>query len=194
MKKQFTKNTTRLFTLFAVLWMFTTQHTLAQEQEYVSPVKPIQTGRSPGVKSKLINTAPKTYILVFAKSDEILSGITEFAQKNNIKSAHFTAIGDAMTAKIGWYDKSNKMFKVIAINEQSEITSMVGDIAWLNNGKPSVHAHINLADANGMVHGGHLLEAFVYPTLEVVLTVDPIAMHKGFNEEAGINLIDPDVK
>jgi len=194
MKNLFIKNTVRLIVLFAAVSILSASYARAQEQEYVSPVKPIQTGRSPGVKSKLINTAPKTYILVFSKGDEILSGITEFAQKNNIKSAHFTAIGDAMTAKVGWYDKNNKMFKVIAINEQAEITSMVGDIAWLNNSKPSVHAHINLADGNGIVHGGHLLEAFVYPTLEVILTVDPIAMHKGFNEEAGINLIDPDIK
>ncbi|MDN3549627.1 PPC domain-containing DNA-binding protein [Mucilaginibacter aquaedulcis] len=189
MKNLFTKNAFGTIILFAAIWVFTAQYAAAQE--YVSPVKPIETGRSPGVKSKLINSAPKTYILVFAKGDEILSGITEFAQKNNIKTAHFTAIGDATAAKVGWYDKERKMFKVITINEQSEITSMVGDIAWLNNSKPSVHAHINLADSSGLVHGGHLLEAFVSPTLEVVLTVDPIAMHKGFNEESGINLIDP---
>ncbi|MEN0056415.1 MAG: PPC domain-containing DNA-binding protein [Mucilaginibacter sp.] len=194
MKNNFTKSAVRLITLFAAIWLISTQYARAQEQEYVSPVKPAQTGRSPGVKSKLINSAPQTYILVFAKGDEILSGITEFALKNNIKTAHFTAIGDATSAKVGWYDKNRKMFKVIAINEQSEITSMVGDIAWFNNSKPSVHAHINLADSNGVVHGGHLLEAFVSPTLEVVLTVDPVAMHKKFAEESGINIIDPDMK
>ena len=84
MKNLFTKNTVRIIILFAAAWVFTTQY--ASAQEYASPVKPIETGRSPGVKSKLINSAPKTYILVFAKGDEILSGITEFALKTIFKA------------------------------------------------------------------------------------------------------------
>ncbi|RYY34216.1 MAG: DUF296 domain-containing protein, partial [Sphingobacteriaceae bacterium] len=115
-------------------------------QEHVPPVKPIQTGRSPGVKVKQIGQSgsSKTYVLIFAKGDEILSGLTEFAQKYNVKNARFTAMGDALSAKVGWYDKSKKMFKVIPITEPAEITSLVGDIAVYND-KPAVHAHINLA-------------------------------------------------
>jgi predicted DNA-binding protein with PD1-like motif len=167
----------------------------AGAQDYVSPTKPAQTGRSPGVKVKLIsgNGATKTYAIVFAAGDEILSGLNEFAQNYHIKSAHFTAIGDAKTAKVGWYDQSKKMFKVNAINEQCEITSLIGDIA-LFNGKPVVHAHINLASADGMVHGGHLLEAFVSPTLEVMMTVEPVPLYKKLSPEFKASVIDPGIK
>lgn len=160
-------------------------------QEYVSPTKPAETGKSPGVKAQLLsqNGQVKTYMLVFAKGDEVLSGLTEFAQKNNITSAHFTAIGDATRARVGWYDDSRKMFKVIPINEPSEITSLVGDIA-VYNGKPVVHAHINLAGQDGTVRGGHLLEAYIFPTLEVRLTVEPQAMYKKLYPEAGATVID----
>ncbi|RVT99998.1 DUF296 domain-containing protein [Mucilaginibacter limnophilus] len=163
-------------------------------QEYVAPIKPIETGRSPGVKVKLIgqNGTSKTYALVFAKGDEILSGLTEFAQKNNVKNARFTAIGDAMTARVGWYDKGKKMFKVIPITEPAEITSLVGDIAVYNN-KPAVHAHINLATQDGIVHGGHLLEAFIFPTLEVMLTTEDTPLYKKLYEEAGAGIIDPEL-
>ena len=167
----------------------------ASAQEYWQPTKAFQTGRSPGVKVKLIseNGATKTYAMVFAPGDEIMSGLNEFAIKYNVKSAHFTAIGDVQTAKVGWYDKSKKMFKVNAINEQCEITSMIGDIA-LYDGKPVVHAHINLATSDGIVHGGHLLEGFVTPTLEVMMTVEPEPLYKKFNPEFGGVLIDPDIK
>lgn len=160
-------------------------------QDYVSPTKAAQTGRSQGVKVKLIRDEGKVkvYALVFAKGDEVLSGLTEFAEKYQVTSAHFTAIGDAIGAKVGWYDQSRKMFKVIALNEPHEITSLVGDIAMMN-GKPSVHAHINLADQNGNVHGGHLLEAFIFPTLEVMVTVEPVTMYKKLYPEAGANIID----
>jgi predicted DNA-binding protein with PD1-like motif len=167
----------------------------ASAQDYVSPTKPAETGRSPGVKVKLIseNGATKTYAIIFAAGDEIMSGLNEFAQKYQVKSAHFTAIGDAKTAKVGWYDQSRKMFKVNAINEQCEITSLIGDIAVFN-GKPVVHAHINLASADGMVHGGHLFEAFVSPTLEVMMTVEPVPLYKKLSAEFKASVIDPDIK
>jgi predicted DNA-binding protein with PD1-like motif len=164
-------------------------------QEYVSPTKPPLTGRSPGVKTKLIsdNGTTKTYCLIFAAGDEVLSGLKEFAIKYNVKSAHFTAIGDAKSAKYGWYDKSKQMFKVMEINNFAEITSLIGDIALYNN-NPVVHGHINLATEDGTVHGGHLLEAFVSPTLEVMVTVEPETLYKKLAPEFGLLLIDPEIK
>src|SRR5579862_9812447 len=132
---------TSLFTALLCLLFFCMK---ASAQEYWQPTKAPQTGRSPGVKIKLIseNGATKTYAIVFAPGDEIMSGLNEFAVKYRVKSAHFTGIGDVQTAKVGWYDKTKKMFKVNPLNEQCEITSLIGDIA-LYNGKPVVHAHVN---------------------------------------------------
>jgi predicted DNA-binding protein with PD1-like motif len=175
----------------AVMCLITTL--TASAQEYVSPTKPAETGKSPGVKVKLLsqNGPVKTYAIIFAKGDEVISGLTEFAQKYNVTSAHFTAIGDATSARVGWYEQNKKMFKVIHINEPAEITSLIGDIA-INEGKPVVHAHINLADKNGMVHGGHLLQAFIFPTLEVMMTVESATMYKKLDAESGANVIDAD--
>jgi len=163
----------------------------AQEQEYASPTKAPLTGRSPGVQVKLIsgNDTTKTYALIFAAGDEVLSGLKEFAVKYKVKSAHFTAIGDASSAQYGWYDKSRKMFKVFKIDNFSEITSLIGDVA-LNNGNPVVHAHVNFGTEDGTVRGGHLLEAFVSPTLEVIMTVQPEALYKKLVPEFGIFVID----
>ncbi len=168
---------------------------VAHAQEYVSPTRPAQTGRSPGVKVKLISDGSdtKTYALIFSPGDEVVSGLLEFAIRYHVKSAHFTGIGDAKTSKFGWYDASKKMFKVNQLDSFGEITSLIGDIALLNN-KPIVHAHINLATQDGIVHGGHLLEAWVEPTLEVIMTVEPIELYKRLAPESGINVIDPSLK
>jgi predicted DNA-binding protein with PD1-like motif len=40
----------------------------------------------------------------------------------------------------------------------------------LENGKPKVHAHVVLGKADGTAPGGHLMEATVRPTLEIVTT------------------------
>jgi predicted DNA-binding protein with PD1-like motif len=167
--------------------------TNASAQDYVSGAKP-QPGKAPGVKVKQISKsgASTTYMIVFAPGDEIMSGLTDFAVKYQVKSAHFTAIGDVTSAKIGWFDPVKKLFKVNPINEQSEITSMVGDIA-LFNGTPVVHAHINVAAQNGSVRGGHLLEGFISPTLEVTMTVEPVPLYKKVDAATGLVLMAPEL-
>lgn len=163
----------------------------AQAQDYVSPTKPAQIGRSPGVRAKLISTngQTKTYAVIFATGDEVVSGLTEFAQQYNVKSAHYTAIGDATSAKVGWFDQSRKEFKVIAISQPSEVSSLIGDIA-VYNGKPVAHTHVNLSTEDGLSHGGHLIELFVGPTLEVFVTVEPTALFKRLNPEFNAGVID----
>lgn len=135
----------------------------------------------------------KNYVLVFAPGDEVISGIMEFAMKYHVKSAHFTAIRDASAIKFGWFDESRKMFKLHQLKESLEITSLIGDIA-LNGTTPIVHAHINVATQDGLVHGGHLLEAFVTPTLELFVTVEPAALYKKLNPEFSLFIMNPDLK
>lgn len=164
------------------------------QDEYISPVKPAETGKSPGVKTQLLSKGTAdTYLLVFSKGDEVVSGLTEFALKYNVKSAHYTAVGDASSAKVGWYDSSRKMFKVIPIPEPSEITSLTGDIAVFN-GKPVAHTHVNVATADGISHGGHLLQMLVGPTLEVIVTVEPTPLYKKLDAASGAGVIDPALK
>lgn len=51
----------------------------------------------------------------------------------------------------------------IAITEQVEVLSLVGDIA-LENATPRVHAHVVIGKRDGTAHGGHLIEGHVRPT------------------------------
>jgi uncharacterized protein len=70
---------------------------------------------------------------------------------------------------------------------------MIGDIA-LYQGKLPVHTHMVVGLPDGTTKGGHVLDARVSPTLEVMVTVDPIAMHKRFDPETDLTLIDPTIK
>ena len=87
-------------------------------------------------------------------------------------------------------DRGRKAYKVIPIKQQVEVLTLAGDIA-LFNGQPAVHTHLVVGLSDGAAKGGHLLEAHVYPTLEVIVTVDPVAMQKTFDPETGLALIDP---
>ena len=180
------KNRIPLFTCL----LFLASYQQISAQEYVSPTQSTETGKAPGMKVKLVHNAGgiQTYVVVFSKGDEIKSGLTEFAQKYSISAAHFTGLGDATSAKVGWYDSTRKAFKVISLPNPSEISSITGNIT-MSEDKPGPHAHITLADENGMVHGGHLLELYVGPTVEIFVTVVPAIVSKQKDPGSGAALI-----
>jgi len=142
------------------------------------------------VKSKLIyGGAQKTFVLVFEKGDEFVQGLTRFAKERGLKASHFTAIGAFNHAVLGIFEGAKKDYKRIPVNEQVEVLSLVGDVA-LRGKEPKLHAHVVVGKADGTAHGGHILEAHVWPTLEVVLTDSPDYLCRTTDDETGLALID----
>ena len=154
--------------------------------------RPSQGARLPKCKLNYLTRAKPTkqYAVIFYQGDEAFSGLLEFAEKYHVTSAHFTAIGALNKATLGWFDPQRKMYKKIPINGQHEVIAMSGDIA-LYQGKPVVHTHMVVGSPDGTTRAGHVLDAYVSPTLEVMVTVDPIAMHKRLDPETDLTLIDP---
>jgi predicted DNA-binding protein with PD1-like motif len=141
------------------------------------------------VKSKLIQEQPRTYVLVFETGDEIASVLKQFAAEQRLSGSSFKAIGALSDAKLGWFNWETKKYETAAdIHEQVEVLSLIGDIA-LHEGKPEVHAHMVVGKRDGTAHGGHLQEAHVRPTLEVILTENPKALEKQHDSESGLYLI-----
>jgi len=160
--------------------------------EYVAPSEAVARGKAPKMQVQMLTTEEPTkqYAVIFYQGDEAFSGLVEFAEKYDVTSAHFTAIGALNGATLGWFDPQRKMYKKIHITGQHEVIGMSGDIA-LYQGKPVVHTHMVVGSPDGTAHAGHVLEAYVSPTLEVMVTVDPVAMHKRLDPATGLTLIDP---
>ena len=142
------------------------------------------------MQSKLINDGPqKTYVLVLDKGDEAVGSIEGFARENCIAAAQLTGIGAFSDVVLGFFDWEMKDYRRIPLNEQVEVVSLLGDIALGPNGKPALHPHVVVSRADGIAMGGHLLEAHVRPTLEVVLTESPRHLHKRKDSDSGLALI-----
>jgi uncharacterized protein len=60
----------------------------------------------------------------------------------------------------------------------------------LINGKPQIHAHGAVGFSDGQVRGGHLLQAFVWPTLELFFTTFPPTLTKKKDLETDLYLFD----
>jgi uncharacterized protein len=166
-----------------------------RDGDYVAPSEAGPRGKAPKMQVELLNPgeATKQYAVIFYQGDEAFSGLLEFAEKYHVTSAHFTAIGALNRATLGWFDPQRKMYKNIFINGQHEVIGMSGDIA-LYQGKPVVHTHMIVGSPDGTTRAGHVLDAIVSPTLEVMVTVDPIAMKKRLDPETDLTLIDPVLK
>jgi len=166
-----------------------------KQNVYVSPSEAVPRGRAPKMQVQLLNPGEpaKQYAVIFYQGDEAFSGLVEFAEKYHVTSAHFTAIGAVNGATLGWFDPQRKMYKKIPIVGQHEVIGMSGDIA-LYEGKPVVHTHMIVGSPDGTTRAGHVLAAYVSPTLEVMVTVDPVAMQKRLDPETDLTLIDPALK
>ena len=142
------------------------------------------------MKSKLIHDGEeKTFVIVFDTGDEVVAGLLDFAREHGF-AASLTAIGAFERVTLGFFEAERKDYKKIFIGEQVEVMSLVGNITLEENGEPKVHAHVVVGKSDGTAHGGHLLEAHVRPTLEVILTESPTRLRRKMNAAVGLALID----
>jgi uncharacterized protein len=161
---------------------------------YSSPFTAIEKRRAPGMKYRLLaeHDGIKEFVLIFAKGDEVLSGVSDFVKQQKVGSARFTAIGALRSTKTAWFDMAKKSYKVNTINKQCELISLIGDIG-LFEGSPTVHAHFSVGFENGEMEGGHLIEAVTFPTVELFITVFPVALDKELDPDTDLKLFHPEI-
>lgn len=131
----------------------------------------------------------KTFAVVFDKGDEVLEGLTAFARDRRLSASSFTGLGAFSDVALGFFDWRRKEYERIPIAEQVEVVALVGDVALDDNGEPKLHAHVVVAKSDGTAHGGHLLEAHVRPTLEVIVSETPVHLRRRHDPETGLALI-----
>jgi len=72
-----------------------------------------------------------------------------------------------------------------------EVVSFAGTIAPSPTGDPGRHAPVAVARRDGSAWGGHLLEAHVRPTLEVVLAESPEHLPRQYDQQTGMAALAP---
>src|SRR5262245_59744530 len=111
-------------------------------------------------------------------------------KRHRLAAGQFTAIGAVSNAVLGFFDRKKKDYRRIPLTEQAEVISLTGNVA-LKEGEPFLHVHAILGLPDGSTRGGHLFEAHVWPTLEMVLTAWPERVRRKRDTETGLYLLDP---
>ncbi len=112
-----------------------------------------------------------TWFIKLEKGEEILTSLTLFCehfQSYTGGSGVITGIGAVSYAEIGWFDPGKKQYTKKSLQQDMEITSLVGNLS-LKETKPFFHVHITLANSQFEITGGHLFKAIISATGEFVL-------------------------
>jgi len=137
------------------------------------------------------NAGQRTFAVVLSMGDEVLGSLKDFIARENIHTAQLTAIGALSDLVLMYFDWDKKEYQKITVKQQVEVASLIGDVAEGPDGAPSLHIHLVVGTRDGSAKAGHLNEAHVRPTLEVIATESAAHLRKAKDAESGLALIKP---
>lgn len=128
-------------------------------------------------------------ILRLKKNDDVILGIINFCQKNDISAGWFSGIGAAQDAEISIYDLENKNYINKKLQGPLEIANLCGNVAK-KDGQTMIHCHVTLSDKNFATFSGHLNCAKVGATCEVIFQTINDNLTRKFDDDIGLNLLE----
>ena len=138
------------------------------------------------MKSKKINNG---CVIRLEKGEKIIENLTNFLEEEQIRNGFFIGLGALSKVELALYRLEDKKYFFKEFKEALEISSLHGNI-FLKEGKPFIHAHIVVSDEDMVTHGGHLKEAIVGPTCEIIFIELENEIKKEYDEEIGLWLLD----
>lgn len=141
------------------------------------------------MRSKQIRAdATRQFVLVLDTGEEAVSCMLDFARQHALTGGEFTGLGAFSGVTLGFFDIEAKDYERIRLDEQVEVVSLLGNFAT-KDGEAKLHPHVVVSKRDGTAWGGHLLEAHVRPTLEVVVTEVPEPLRRRTDPETGLPLL-----
>tara|TARA_B100000945_G_C20411464_1_gene612808 strand:+ start:970 stop:1407 length:438 start_codon:yes stop_codon:yes gene_type:complete len=125
--------------------------------------------------------------LSLSKGEFINKSLKKIAKELEIKGAWINGIGAIQDPEIGFYILDSKEYKKKNYFGIYELTSLTGNIA-INDGEPIVHTHATFSDINYKVYGGHLFDAQIAVTGEVIIFTSDDSINRNYNDEIGLSL------
>ncbi len=112
------------------------------------------------------------YFLVLDRGAEVLESITRFATETGVRAASLQGIGAVDRLTLGFYDLGRTTYERQRWEEDLEVASLTGNIAVVDGG-PFPHVHGVFGRRDFSTIGGHVFEAVVSVTMELVVVTSP---------------------
>jgi len=122
---------------------------------------------------------------------DLLDAIAALAEEHAVHVGEFCAIGALQRGRLSFYDQltpdpRQRTYGAIELEEPVEIVSLLGTVS-VRDGRPAIHAHACLADAEGRCFGGHVEHGCAVFACELVLDrLEGPALERGYDEVTGL--------
>ena len=111
----------------------------------------------------------ENYVVRLNKGEEVITCLKELCEKEDIKLAEITGLGASELVEIGVFNVKTKEYNTKTFEGMFEITSLVGNVTRKDK-DVYLHIHINFGDEDGIVKGGHLVQARISATSEIIVS------------------------
>ena len=127
-----------------------------------------------------------TIIARIDKGEEILEQVKIIALTENIRLASVQALGAVGRFTVGVFQTEQKIYQSNEFQGDFEIVSLVGTINTMNH-EFYCHLHMSAGNEKGEVFG-HLNQAIVSATCEMVISIVNGGVDRCYSDEIGLNL------
>lgn len=126
------------------------------------------------------------------KNESLTESIKQICKKENVQAGYFQGIGACDYAVLGTYIPEKNDFTEYRVSGMLEMVYLMGNITTDQNNEPFLHSHASFSylDKNGNVvlTGGHLLEARISYTGEIILIQSEEKIGRMIDPKTGIEV------
>ena len=132
-----------------------------------------------------------TIVARLPKGSEVLAGIAEICEKEGVQLAEISAIGAVDKITVGLYNVEEQKYHSNTFEDEMEMTGLLGT-ATRKDGQVYLHLHGSFSDVHGHTFGGHVNQAFISATCEVVIRRIAGEIGRRYDPETGLFIMDID--
>ena len=130
-----------------------------------------------------------TIVLRVDPGEEICRSLLNIAETERIELAQISGLGAINRFTTGVFDTVTKEYHANHFEGLFEIVSLTGTLTR-KDGAPYLHVHLSAGDREGHVFGGHLNEAYVSATAEIIVRILDGEVNRRMDERIGLNLYE----
>jgi len=122
--------------------------------------------------------------------DDLMDSILTIVKGHEVKSGFINCIGALKQFTLGYFDLNSKKYKMETFNENVELVSCIGSIAYID-GDPAIHIHICVGRSDYSVIGGHLGKpSLISITGEVSIFEIDQKLNRAIDSQFNLSLLD----
>lgn len=127
------------------------------------------------------------YCVRLGRDEEVIEQLTAFAAERGISAGSILGIGAVKDVELGYYELETHTYHRKQFPADHELVNLTGNVS-LVEGKPFIHAHVTIGDADYTARCGHLFRALIAVTGEFVVRPLPGTVERAFDDACGLNL------